>query len=106
MGVKTLDMFRATLLSDMLGCAAVAVDLYGDAFPPELHEDRANINQAFTHMNNLLVDPIYLRGLMQTWIAESVAQLNGDPKRVAAIGFCFGGACVSEVSRLVIEQHY
>ena len=98
MGCKAFDMYRCLHLSRILGCAAVAVDVYGDAFPRAKREDRGNIGEAFDHMNALLVDPLYFRRLLRAYIEESVKQLNGDPKRVGAIGFCFGGACVLEVS--------
>jgi Dienelactone hydrolase family len=99
MGAKTIDIYRCLLLSRMLGCSAIAVDLYGeDTFPSKLRDDRSNINAAFDAMNDLLADPVYLRKLMRAYITESVKQLNGDPARVGAVGFCFGGSCVLEVS--------
>lgn len=98
MGCKSIDMHRCLHLSQLLGCAAVAVDLYGDAFPMHKREDRANIHEAFVFMNSLLSDPTNLRQLMRAYIDAAVKQLNGDPNRVAALGFCFGGACVLEVS--------
>ena len=98
MGCKSIDMYRCLILSKLLGCAAVAVDLYGDGFPRHKREDRQYIHEAFGFMNNLLVDPIQLRKVLRAYISESVAQLNGDPARVGVIGFCFGGACAIEVS--------
>ena len=99
MGCKSIDMYRCLQLSRLLGCAAVAVDLYGDAFPMKKREDRAFIHEAFGLMNNLLCDPVHLRNLMRAYIEQALVQLNGDPGRVGALGFCFGGACVVEVNR-------
>ena len=98
MGCKTLDEYRCVCLNKVLGCSAVAVDLYGEAFPRSQRENRAQtLFTAFDHMNELLVDPLYLRKLLQIFIIESIKQLNGDPNKVGAIGFCFGGACALEV---------
>jgi dienelactone hydrolase len=74
------------------------LDLYGDGLPRSMRESRQNFDKAFELMNNLLVDPVYLRKLLRTSVEESVKQLSGDPTNIAAIGFCFGGACVIEVS--------
>jgi dienelactone hydrolase len=82
-----------------LGCSAVVVDLYGEAFPPALRESRANVAKAFDMMNELLADPIYTRQLLRTYIDEAIKQLNGDPTKVGAVGFCFGGACAIEMIR-------
>ena len=83
MGCKNLDVYRAALIRDTLGCSAVALDLYGDAFPSAKREDRDNIMEAFTHMNNLLVDPIRLRKFLGDYIQQVVPQVNGDLNRVA-----------------------
>lgn len=98
MGAKAIDMYRCLLISKTLGCSTVAVDLYGDVFPGHLREDRANIGGGFDAMNALLADPLYLRQLLRAYVKEAVSQLNGDPNRVGAVGFCFGGCCVLEVS--------
>ena len=74
------------------------MDLYGEDLPRPMRESRQNFAKAFELMNNLLTDPVYLRKLLRAYVEESVNQLHGDPARVGAIGFCFGGACVIEVS--------
>jgi len=50
-------------------------------------------------MSPWLEDPARIRGPMQAALAALVAQPGVDPARVAAIGYCFGGAAALELAR-------
>jgi len=98
-GCKSLDFYRCLLINRLYGCSVVAVDLYGETFPPHQREDPTQRAKAGMAMNSLLIDPAFMRKLMNAFIVESVNQLNGDIAHTAAIGFCFGGVCVMELVR-------
>lgn len=103
MGCKQLDVYRASVLANKFGCSTVAVDLYGDAFPPALREQMEAIHDAFEHMNALLCDPVYLRALLAHYLQETIKQLKCSATRVGAVGFCFGGSCVLEMVRAGLQ---
>ena len=81
---------RAKMLAE-LGYVAFALDLFGEADPPF---DRA---RKLTGM--LLGDRAELRRRIQAALDALVTQQNVDPGRIAAIGFCLGGAAVLELAR-------
>jgi dienelactone hydrolase len=100
MGNKIFDQCRATVLARELGAAVVVVDLYGSALPPSERENRGtSLHKAFDTMNSVLADPVTLRRNIKDILESALVQINGDPKRVAAIGFCFGGGCVMHLAR-------
>ncbi len=81
---------RANMLAE-LGYVAFALDLYG-----ERPTERARINAL---MDELEGDRSLWRARCQAGLDALKAQPNVDPARLAAIGFCFGGATVLEMAR-------
>lgn len=82
-GCKSMEVFRASILSGYLGCSTVVVDLYGDSFPLVEREKHENVVEAFVPMNALLCDPVRLRRLLGEFIKQAVPQVNGDSERLA-----------------------
>ena len=75
-----------------LGYAAFACDMYGDGKTSKHPED------AMKFMNEIKKNK-------ETWVGRAKAALktlgdqdNVDPKRLAAIGYCFGGSTVMELA--------
>ncbi|MEW6325928.1 MAG: dienelactone hydrolase family protein [Nitrospirota bacterium] len=91
-GLNDYARKRATMLAE-LGYTALAVDMYGNGTATE-HADEAgkfstqvsqNIDLARSRFNAALT-------LLQS-------QPTTDPERIAAIGYCFGGAVVLQMAR-------
>jgi dienelactone hydrolase len=76
-----------------LGYVGVATDMYGGG---QYHADPAG---AGAPMTALLNAPQRLRARAVAWYEQIKARPDVDPRRVAAIGFCFGGLCVLELAR-------
>lgn len=76
-----------------LGYAAFALDMYGKGLLGESPEENARLMQPF--MDD--------RGLLQSRITAGLETLRQQPeadsRRVAAMGFCFGGLCVLDLAR-------
>jgi dienelactone hydrolase len=83
---------RARKLAAM-GYVAFAVDMYGKGIRPKTPEEAGA--QAGIYKKD--------RALMRARMQAGLDVLRGDPmcdpKRVAAIGYCFGGTCVLELAR-------
>jgi dienelactone hydrolase len=73
-----------------LGYAAFALDYHGGELP---------IDEAMTRLNDLMTDPGLTRRLARAGLDVLLAQDQVDPDRVAAIGYCFGGAMALELAR-------
>src|SRR6185369_17594374 len=83
---------RARELADR-GFVALAADMYGGGtLAPSLAEGRPR-------MLALRADLELLRARVNAGLAALRAQPGVDPKRLGAIGFCFGGLCVLELAR-------
>jgi dienelactone hydrolase len=87
-------MRRQAALLAQRGYVAVATDMYGDG--RDHHADPAAAGAAF---NALLENPQLLRARTAAWHSRVCGVPNVDSKRVAAIGYCFGGRCVLELAR-------
>lgn len=76
-----------------LGYIAFAADIYGKGVRPATHEEAGKVSGMY----------VKDRGLMRARVKAGLAQLLKndmvDPARVAAIGYCFGGAAVLELAR-------
>ncbi len=76
-----------------LGYVALAADIYGKGIRP------ANGQEAAQLAGRYKGDRAWLRARAAAGLAALLANPLVDPKRVAAIGFCFGGTTVIELAR-------
>lgn len=81
---------RARMLAE-LGYVAFAMDTFGHPITSR--------EQAMETIQGLMGDLPQLRKRAQTALDLLKQQPNVDPKRTAAIGFCFGGTTVLELAR-------
>jgi dienelactone hydrolase len=90
-GLRDHEKERARKLAE-LGYAAFAYDVYGEvAQTPD---------QAMALLTALMADPKTWHARMLAGIAQLKAQPEVDAAKLGAIGFCFGGASVLELSRI------
>ena len=75
-----------------LGYAAFALDYFGDGRPPPRDD-------AMARLGPLIADVDLTRRLGRAGLEVLLAQDQVDLERVAAIGYCFGGAMVLELAR-------
>ena len=76
-----------------LGYVAFAADIYGKGIRPKTREDAAR--EAGIYLN----DRALMRDRVTAGLDELKKQKLVDPARIAAIGYCFGGAAVLELAR-------
>jgi dienelactone hydrolase len=76
-----------------LGYLAVATDMYGE------DADLSAPAKAGEHYMALLSAPDTLRDRTALWFDTVAARADVDAKRIAAIGYCFGGKCTMELAR-------
>jgi len=81
---------RARMLAE-LGYVAFALDLYGETNLP--------LERAKALVRELRADLASLRARTQAALDVLSAHPGVDPRRTAAIGFCFGGTAVLELAR-------
>ena len=91
-----------------IGYVALAIDLYGEAFPFDMRTNKAKFDEAtaadhragaFKAMNAMLSDWEKFRRFLRTWIEAGKSHSAACPTRCAAIGYCFGGCAVLEMVR-------
>jgi dienelactone hydrolase len=75
-----------------LGYAAFALDYFGEGQPPPRDETMARLGP-------IMADADLTRGLARAGLDVLLAQPEVDRERVAAIGYCFGGAMSLELAR-------
>lgn len=75
------------------GYVAFAADIYGKGIRPKPPVESAKVSALY--MNNRAL----LRERATLGLAELKKQPNVDPRRVAAIGYCFGGTTALELAR-------
>ncbi len=75
-----------------LGYVALAADMYGRGRTTTDREEAAKLSGV------LRSQPSLLRARAQAALATLAAQPQVDPRRLAAIGFCFGGTTVLELA--------
>lgn len=75
------------------GYVAFAIDMYGKGIRPATNEEAAK--QAGIYRN----DRALMRARAQAGLRWLQDRPNVDPKRMAAIGYCFGGGTVLELAR-------
>lgn len=75
-----------------LGYRALAIDMYGRG-------SATDAGQAGEWMRTALADPAQLRERFEAGLQLLRQQPGVDPRRIAAIGYCFGGRVVLDMAR-------
>lgn len=75
------------------GCLALAVDYQGGG---QVVTDREEMMRRF---GRFMSDPAFIRARMGAALAALLAHPRADSRRVAAIGFCYGGTAALELAR-------
>jgi dienelactone hydrolase len=91
-GLTDYEKKRAEMLAD-LGYVAFAADVYGKGIRPTDNESAGAEAGKYKRNRELL------RARAQAGLAVLQKHALTDPKRVAAIGYCFGGTTVIELAR-------
>jgi len=94
MGITEHTRERARMLAEE-GYAAFALDMYG--------ETAKNSEQAMALLRSMTANPDELRRRALAGLEVLKAQDGVDPGRLAAVGYCFGGAVVLELARAAPE---
>jgi len=88
---------RAARVAERFGCVAYAPDLFGIA--PPAPGDSAALAAAQAVVRGLREDVPMLRARCAAALAVLEGHPHVDPGRLAAIGYCFGGAAAIELAR-------
>jgi dienelactone hydrolase len=91
-GLNDYAKHRADMLAQ-LGYVAFAVDMYGDGF------NTTSPDEAGKRSGQIKNDRAAGRKRIQAALDTLRKQPQVEPKRIAAIGYCFGGTCVLELAR-------
>jgi dienelactone hydrolase len=91
-GLTDYEVKRAEMLA-RLGYVAFALDIYGKGVRPKSPQEAGA--EAGKYKSNRAL----LRARAQAGLAVLQKHELADPKRVAAIGYCFGGTAVIELAR-------
>lgn len=92
MGVSDYQKMRAEQLA-ALGYVALAADVYGKGVRP------VNRDEAATMAGRYYRDRGLLRARLRAALDYLAGRPQADPSRLAAIGYCFGGAGALELAR-------
>lgn len=76
-----------------LGYIAFGADIYGKGVRPATHEEAAKVSGMYVK------DRALMRARVKAGLEELKKNKLADPARLAAIGYCFGGAAVLELAR-------
>ncbi|HEY3346781.1 MAG TPA: dienelactone hydrolase family protein [Nitrospirota bacterium] len=76
-----------------LGYVAFGADIYGKGVRPQSHEEAGKVSSAY--MNDRKV----MRARVKAGLDELKKSKFTDSSKIAAIGYCFGGAAVLELAR-------
>jgi dienelactone hydrolase len=76
-----------------LGYVAFGADIYGKGVRPSTHEEAGRLAGMYVK------DRALMRERVKAGLEELRKNALTDPKRIAAIGYCFGGAAVLELAR-------
>lgn len=87
---------KANLLA-RLGYVGFAVDMYGDARVGETTDEKMALMQEVLH------DRVFLRARIQSALEAVLTMEQVDCRRIAVIGFCFGGLCALELARSGVD---
>jgi dienelactone hydrolase len=91
-GLGDYEKKRAEMLAE-LGYNVLAVDIYGKGVRPKTPQEAGA--EAGKFKNNVAL----LRARVRAGLDVLTKDENTDPKRIAAIGYCFGGTTVLELAR-------
>jgi dienelactone hydrolase len=83
---------RAEMLAQM-GYVAFALDMYGKGVRAKDQKEAASLASKYKNDRQLM------RGRVNAGLDVLRKQSRTDPKRIAAIGYCFGGTTVLELAR-------
>lgn len=92
LGLTDNEKMRAEMLAK-LGYVAFAIDVYGKGIRPK--DSGAAGAEATKYRSN----PTLFRDRLNAGLQTLLKNSNVDPKRVAAIGYCFGGGAALELAR-------
>jgi dienelactone hydrolase len=92
LGLTDYEKHRAEMLAQ-LGYVAFCADIYGKGVRPQ------NTQEAGAQAGKYKTDRQLLRARVSAGLDALRQQPLVDPKRVAAIGYCFGGTTVLELAR-------
>lgn len=92
LGLTDYEKRRATMLAQ-LGYVAFCADIYGKDSRPK------NVQEAGALAGKYKTDRTLLRARVKAGLGELKKNNLVDSKRVAAIGYCFGGTTVIELAR-------
>ena len=92
MGLDDNARHRAEMLAQ-LGYVAFAADIYGKGVRPTSRDEAGKLAGKYKS------DRALLRGRVNAGLAQLFLDPRVDTKRVAAIGYCFGGTTVLELAR-------
>jgi dienelactone hydrolase/uncharacterized protein YndB with AHSA1/START domain len=95
-GLNDYARRRAQMLAES-GYAALALDMYGE------HKMAHNPDDAMKLMTEATGDPKAVIARFQTALELLKQQSQTDPERIAAVGYCFGGAVVLNMARAGLE---
>jgi dienelactone hydrolase len=91
-GLTDYPSHRAEQLAE-LGYVAFAADMYGKGVATEDPAEAGKLS------NKLYDDPKLLRARAQAGLDVLKKDSHVNPQKLAAIGYCFGGACALELAR-------
>ena len=91
-GLGDYAKMRASMLAK-LGYAAFAIDMYGKGVRAKDHEEAAKLSGIYRN------DRALMRSRAKAGLEVLRKNLRVDTKRIAAIGYCFGGTTVLEMAR-------
>jgi dienelactone hydrolase len=92
MGLTDYEKRRCRMLAEM-GYVAFAVDIYGKGVRPKSTAEAGKLAGQYK------ADRALLRSRVTAGLEILKANQFVDPKRIAAIGYCFGGTTVLELAR-------
>jgi dienelactone hydrolase len=92
LGLGDFAVARARKLAE-LGYVALAADMFGD------RRQARNLQEVATLVGGMRNQPEMLRGRGRAALATLAALPQVDAKKIAAIGFCFGGTVALELAR-------
>jgi dienelactone hydrolase len=92
LGLTNYEKHRAEMLAQ-LGYVAFCADIYGQGVRPK------NAQDAGAEATKYKTDRALLRARVNAGLEQLKKSELVDPKRIAAIGYCFGGTTVIELAR-------